>query len=514
MKCPNCGALIPEGKLYCEKCGEELVVSTDIDIELEMRHTMSNIVSKEFGDDDPVRRPVQKRPASFGGTGKKKPSKNKYDDMEFDEDDNPSLLGLIFKRGSKTGWLFYVVISIIIVVVICIALKMIRSVAKTNSLDYQIEKAKEAAEDNNLSSAITYLEKASELDEDNAEYKFTIAEYYKALGKLDDAVYTLTEIAQNKEYRTADRTRAYDDVIALLKEMSDYSSISRILSDCDITTVLDTYSSYLVGEPEFSVDEGTYQEVKTLVLKNESNNEIYYTLDGSDPIQNGILYTGPIALEYGSYTVKAVSINDYDIPSETIVKKYLIDVSFTFSPEVTPESGEYEHAFFIEVEVPMMYTCYYTTDGTDPDKSSNKYTGPVAVPAGESSYKFVVYASDGTQSEYVERNYSVTLNTELDPATAVTKLNQTLIDMGYLDASGAHREGVNGTYLFMYSTIYHIEDMGDFYLVVEYIQDDFGNNKRTGTVYAIDCYNGALYTVDTENAESADKYILTPLYQN
>ena len=510
MNCPNCGAKIPEGKLYCEKCGEELVISSDIDIELEMRHTMSDIASKEFGEKSSyARQPRKSSSYSSGHGGNVKRPKNKYDDMEFDEDDNPSIIGMIFKRGSKTGWLFYVVISIVILAVVIFGLRMVRQVSRTNSIDYQLEKANEAYEDNNLTQAINYLEKASQLDDDNAEYKFKISEYYKTLGKTEDAVYTLTEIAENTEYKSADRVKAYGELINLLKEQADYQSISRLLNGCDIQSVLDEYSSYLVKEPSFSVEEGTYSEVKTLVLRSDNNNEIYYTVDGSDPITNGILYTGPFDLEYGSYTIKAVAINDYDIPSEIIVKKYLIDVAFSFSADVTPESGEYDHAFFVEVEIPMMYTCYYTTDGTDPDKSSTKYTGPVPVPLGESVFKFVVFASDGTQSEIVERTYSVTLNTELDPASAVTKLNQTLIDMGYLDASGAHREGVNGTYLFMYSTIYNIEDMGDFYLVVEYIQDDFGNNKRTGTVYAIDCYNGMLYTVDTE---SEDHYILTPLY--
>ena len=155
-----------------------------------------------------------------------------------------------------------------------------------------------------------------------------------------------------------------------------------------------------------------------------------------------------------------------------------------------------------------MYTCYYTLDGSDPTKESFKYTEPIPAMLGTNTYKFVVFSNDGTASEIVTKVYTVNLDTEITPADAVTMLNRGLIDRGYLDESGCHREGIDGTYIFMYSTIYPIEGMGDFYFVVEYIQDAFGNNTMTGTYYAIDCYNGMLYSVDVTGE---DGYKLSPL---
>ena len=508
MNCPNCGANIPDGKLYCEKCGNELVIISDIDLELEMKDTMSDIATKEFGksgenDKKTVKTGTVKtkqQSASKAAPSKKhkKTEQEKLDEMEFDEDDNPSLIGMIFRRGSSIGWMFYVVIIIVIALVLTVAIKFYKSITYQNSLSYQLEMAEEAASDNNLSTAITYLEKAVKLDSDNSEYQFTIAEYYVELDKYDSAVYTLTEIAENTEFSDSDRAKAYDTVISLMKEKSDYSSIGDLLENCELSSVTSKYSNYMVETPEFSVEAGTYNEELYLKLSTENSCDIYYTVDGSDPVSDGILYTGPLYLEHGSYTVKAVAINDYDIPSDVVINKYLIDVAFSFSADVTPESGDYEHAFNIEVEVPLMYTCYYTNDGEEPSKSSKKYTGPIPVGKGESTYKFIVYASDGTASEIVERYYSVNIDTTLDEASAVTLLNQNLIDRGYLDSSGCHREGINGTYLFMYSQVIYVDGMGDFYLVVEYIQDDYGNNKKTGNYYAIDCYNGMLYTVNTE----------------
>ena len=35
MKCPNCGCEIPDGYLYCEKCGSEIQMVPDFEPEIE-----------------------------------------------------------------------------------------------------------------------------------------------------------------------------------------------------------------------------------------------------------------------------------------------------------------------------------------------------------------------------------------------------------------------------------------------------------------------------------------------
>ena len=48
MKCPNCGAEMEEGKLYCEHCGEDIHIVPDFEPEVEynMEQTMSDIVKE------------------------------------------------------------------------------------------------------------------------------------------------------------------------------------------------------------------------------------------------------------------------------------------------------------------------------------------------------------------------------------------------------------------------------------------------------------------------------------
>jgi len=45
MQCPKCGAQMPEDKLYCEKCGEEINIVPDFEPEIEnkIEETLSNV---------------------------------------------------------------------------------------------------------------------------------------------------------------------------------------------------------------------------------------------------------------------------------------------------------------------------------------------------------------------------------------------------------------------------------------------------------------------------------------
>ncbi len=60
------------------------------------------------------------------------------------------------------------------------------------------------------------------------------------------------------------------------------------------------------GYVKFSLDSGRISLAEKLELTCMSADEIYYTTDGTDPCENGILYTEPIALSDGM-TVKAVA---------------------------------------------------------------------------------------------------------------------------------------------------------------------------------------------------------------
>lgn len=470
MKCPNCGANIPDDKLYCEACGAELQIVPELEydeayVEKQMKETMSDIVDNEF---------------------------SKEFDMDFDDD--PNIFSML-AGGKHSGKAFYISLAVVLVIFIIGAVFIGVKVSKNNSFEHQIEMADEMVNENNLLSAISYLEAAYKIKPE-AELLFTIADYYYTMGRDNDAIYTLLEVATG-EFRASDIENAYKKVIALYSASNSYEEIAEVLKTCTNTNILNAYEEFRVFTPEFSLAEGTYEEKMTVKISTEGSGKIYYSFNSDVPSSSSEMYISPIFLEMGSYTVNAVYVNKYGVSSEVVTKKYLIDVDFVFEPTILTDSGEYDTATLIEAEIPVLYTLYYTTDGTDPDKTSTRYVSPIPMPAGESTFKFVCFAPDGTQSTIIERTYNLTIEANYSPSEAVSHLGDVLREKGILLPGTETKEGVEGRFLYIYSAIYPIADMGTYYFVVEYHQDNAGNIFNTNNTYAVSVSDLSVYKVTT-----------------
>jgi len=75
--------------------------------------------------------------------------------------------------------------------------------------------------------------------------------------------------------------------------------------------------------PVFSPDGGTYAAALTVTITAAAGTAIYYTTDGTSPIDNGIEYNGPITVEK-SMTIKAVAVDAKDNKSEVASATYVI----------------------------------------------------------------------------------------------------------------------------------------------------------------------------------------------
>lgn len=474
MKCPNCGANIPDDKLICENCGAELEIVADLeyDIDKEMDKTLKDI------------------------------ARNEFEEFDMDFDDDPNIFSLI-SGGKKSGKAFYISIAVVLVFVIIAAVILGKKLSSKNTYEYQIEMAKQEVAENDLLSAIGYLEEANKIKPD-AQLLFTIADYYYTLERDNDAIFTLLDIAHG-DFKQTDVESAYRKVISVYSENQSYEKIAEVLADCDNSVVLSAYEDYLVFEPEFSLQEGTYEEACTVSISSKGNGKIYYTIDSSVPTTASNLYEKPVLLEMGSYVVTAVYVNKYGISGKPVSKKYLIDVAFEFEPKILTESGEYTEASLIEAEVAPLYMLYYTMDGEDPDKTSKRYVSPIPMPEGEHTFKFICYTPDGTPSTIVERTYSLSIQVVYGPAEAVAHLGDVLREKGILRPDSDTKEGISGKFLYIYSAIYPIPDRGTFYFVVEYHEDDAGNVTNTNNTYAVDANDLSVYKV---TSTGTGEYIL------
>ena len=143
----------------------------------------------------------------------------------------------------------------------------------------------------------------------------------------------------------------------------------------------------MVVPPTFSVDEGTYEEYQIISLSAAKGCEIYYTTDGSDPVKKGKLYTSSIDLEEleeaDSYVISAVCKNQKGIYSDSVTKKYKIDLQAPDMPEVSPDGGSFTTATTVTITIPEGCVAYYTWDGTEPSINSEQYSAMIEVPEGD-----------------------------------------------------------------------------------------------------------------------------------
>lgn len=76
MKCQKCGARLPEGRLYCEQCGEEVQMVPDFEPELE--NSLTDVLSGLAREviEDKLNIPLRDRSESVKVPSPKKEGKN------------------------------------------------------------------------------------------------------------------------------------------------------------------------------------------------------------------------------------------------------------------------------------------------------------------------------------------------------------------------------------------------------------------------------------------------------
>lgn len=463
MKCQKCGCEIVEGHLYCDNCGEELQIVPVFEPEIEnsIIETLSTVAEEIEGKEEP-REPVSVSP--------KKP---KEDDEE--------------KKGRMQLLFSLVTFTLVLSVSAAIAVMMYH----TFSVTYQIRQAKEHADKGDYVTAVSYLEKAEELDPHNAEIELLSANYFYVQGDYEKAESILNELIKTDNFSMEEKEKAYDKLIAIYDEEEKYQAISDLLTICEDETIVSTYQHYMAMEPEFSYVGGNYEEVIPLKLSANTSGKIYYTLDGSIPTKSSSVYTAPIFLESGEYNISAFFVNDYGIESTIANYVYYVDLIVPDPPEVPFYSGLYTEPTFIEVMVPENGTVYYTTDGSEPTSESTPYTAPIPMPLGKTNFKFITVSPEGVPSEVLARSYELKLDTSITIEVAIHNVMQSLMNRKVLSDMEGHSHGLNGKYVYKFNSIIEIPEQGYYYLLYEYYEDATGIQTKSEHLYAVDVYTGA-----------------------
>lgn len=475
MKCPKCGEEMKDGNLICESCGNEIQIVPDFEPEIEnsITETLSTLVGLE-NDKPKKEESLQDKPkTSFG-----------QEESETDEDEEDDDYEEQESKSRRIG----VMMAIVTVFMISLFSYFLYS-HHIHTASYQIEKAKEYAEQEEYEQAITYLDKAYEKDESLSQVLFLKADYYYLLQDNESALQVLKGIIDKGIYSYEDVEEAYDKMITIYTKEERYEEINELLLSCGEDAIVNMFQSYLAKEPEFSYVEGDYAEVIPLKLSSNTSGTIYYTTDGSTPDETSEIYTAPLFLENGEYIISAFFVNDYGIKSDVVSKTYHISLEVPNAPEVVLYSGEYTQPMMISVTGQEGCKIFYTTDESQPTKDSVPYTGPIPMPLGTTNFKFVNISEAGVSSDVTMRTYTLKLWGTLSTDEAVAKLIEKLVEIGYLLDAGGRTAMQNGTYSYQFSSVLQIGEEV-YFTVNEYFDGGTGVRSRTDKVFLVQAYTG------------------------
>ena len=262
-----------------------------------------------------------------------------------------------------------------------------------NSYTGMIKKGNAALQNSNYTSAENYFNRAIIKDKSKAEAYTGLANIYVAQDDLDSA----ESVYLNALETQPSNVNLYKAAVKFYEKTEQPNKISDLLQDCEDKNVLSAMNDYVSSAPEFSLKEGTYDEVQQVTLTSATGGTIYYTTDGSDPSE-------------GDTEIRAIAVNKKGIPSAVSSAKYSIEFPLVDAPAVSPSTGQYSTATQITITVPDGYTAYYTMDGSTPTASSEKYTDPIDMPENSQTTFSAILVNDknGKATEVTTRNYITT----------------------------------------------------------------------------------------------------------
>lgn len=466
MKCPNCGAQMKDGTLYCEHCGEEIHIVPDFEPELEdaYQQTIKNITDDIWEKDS-----VPDDEALYDD--EKKPDKN-----------NQSMK-------------YFICAAVVILIILSV---VFFNVYLYYSAGYQTAMARKCAEEELYERAIKYYDRAMELDDSNVNLMVELADVYFHKNNKMEYEYLLRKIVNDENASEEQIESAYGKLIAIYRSREDYQEINNFLLSSGNEAVISAYQNYIAMAPEFSIKEGYYTTIQPLKLTASGSGKIYYTMDGTEPDTDSTQYTTPILMENGDYIIKACYVSENGIYSDIVSKEYHIEIDELPIPEISVISGEYNFPIDIEV-LDDTESVYYTTDGTTPTADSALYTGPIPMPVGKSTFKFIRIDS-GMSSAVEERVYQLTMNTDFMPQDAEEKVVEYCMSIGKIYDEAGRFDESGDMYKYQYQYVRNINKIDDFYVVMEILRSADGTLTRTGTYYAVNAYTEELYKLSMDDS--------------
>ncbi len=512
MLCEKCGAEIPEGKMYCPLCGQDMQIVPDFDPDIDGKIELSkqdiegvmseDSVSGETGAVNTAKTREFETPEELAitkklvGTDEKTEAEEQEELRKIISEKKKKRLSLSFKKPSLSVLLGGILLFIVLLFGI-----IYFAGNRGGSYETHMKRAsREMERGNYVSAAEEYIKAAEKHGHDPAALRGA-AEALMQSGDGERAMQYLnaasaadpSDAAVYRDmlllYEESDRT---EESKSLLRSLSHETAESVLQLASDEETA-ERWKGYLVEPPVFSIPGGRYEgPLRILISRRDDADRVLITEDGSIPDENAKELSGELLLEGGKYTITAVCVSPSGFVSSPVAEQYEIEVLLPDPPEVMPESGTYEEPVNITAEAEDGLTVYYTIDGEEPDETSRRYEGELPMRFGRSVYRFAAMDGSGRMSETVEREFDLKFNGAIGQEDAVGFITSALLRNGTItDPEGTLPDG--SRYQFSCRTCYKSGSRLYYIIYGTHINKDGEEDWENDAIYAMDYKTLDLY---------------------
>lgn len=420
---------------------------------------------------------------------KREEKRSREDELEKKAANGIKILGII------TGIL-------VLLIIIAFAVMFLINNSRKNTYAYHYNMGVEAYQNMDYDSAIKYFEKAlTYKDANNINERLILYKCYKTIGEEDTAIGILEDLLQYDPYNV----EAITVIAGYYYKNGELQKLDSMIDQYKGTEAESALASYMLDVPAVSHDSGKYNNSISVVLYSATGDNIYYTLDGTDPTAYDTLYSAPVEIGKGTTTLKAVVINGAGVTSDIVEYKYEIEFITPDTPEVSPASGNYtENQQITIANVPEDAAAYYTFDGSAPTIESEQYTEPIDMPGGNNIFSVVFISSDNVSSAVVKRNYNLKVAEKYSFEDSVEAIKYVLIKKNEISADG--NQTVEGEEIkFVYYAKREV-DGNEMYLMYYDIKQDEGF-VRQNYLFGVDVQKGTTYkVVDVNGVLTSEEY--------
>ncbi len=292
--------------------------------------------------------------------------------------------------------------------------------------------------------AMDALSVAVEREPDNVDALVLMAQTYTELGDIEQATAIYESLINDI---APAHPSAYRNLIRIYQQQGYNAEALELMRVAAQNAVGTQEFDVMLREftptaPTLSHQAGRYPEEFDLTITIPEGETVYYSVDGTDPSEAGLVYTANtrIHIPEGKMTVKVIGFDESGTPSEQITANYTVIIQTPAAPKANVQSGRYTYSPKVSLrpggetkaEQESIEAIYYTLDGRAPTTESTLYDGnPIVIPLGDTQLRAIAVAKNGKISYEMQVTYKVTGNLKNVFRSADTFKNMELYKTGY-----------------------------------------------------------------------------------